>query len=224
MTETAKKPIIEMQIDVVPNPTKFNENISNLRKDKILDTDPNTYKNAAAEFVNLAAGKTDIRDFIQKYPKLVEPVAMFKIADNEIHLNGGSTLIANINGIDASKYARLSVIENLAEDIAEGKYPIINLKKSESMATAFINANTPEEQEKAVKTYNQLGPAFEFAAAMKTITNQDVAASVKDQIAKGEVPQMTDQLRHLVAHAEKINNQPEQINNYRLHPMNEPGR
>lgn len=149
---------------------------------------------------------------------------MFKIADNEIHLNGGSTLIANINGIDASKYARLSVIENLAEDIAEGKYPIINLKKSESMATAFINANTPEEQEKAVKTYNQLGPAFEFAAAMKTITNQDVAASVKDQIAKGEVPQMTDQLRHLVAHAEKINNQPEQINNYRLHPMNEPGR
>lgn len=40
MTETVKKPIIEMQIDVVPNPTKFNENISNLRKDKILDTDP----------------------------------------------------------------------------------------------------------------------------------------------------------------------------------------
>jgi len=189
MTEIAEK-----TIDVQPNPVAFKENISNLPKGKIVDINPDTYLKASNDFVNMANGIITEKDFIKNHPELEKPVGLYKTIINE-PLHGGSTLIGNVTGIEATGYVQISAIENLAEDIAEAKYPIIDHEKSKLMANAFSNTKTIEERHNAISKYSQLDQAFKYADAVEIITNKDASGYVKDQIAKGEVPQITKQLQ-----------------------------
>jgi len=167
MTDAVEKPI-----DVYPNPSVFQKNISDLPKDRIIDTDPNAYKNASADFVEFATGKMNIADFREKYPDdLDKPVGLFKTVDNETYLEGASTSVGNVTGIEASKFARIAAMNELAERIAEAQYPIIDHEKSKLMASAFINAKTIEDRKNATSKYHQLDQAFKYADVIETITD-----------------------------------------------------
>lgn len=218
MAETVDK-IIDAQI----NQAAFEKNISDISKYVIANTDPDTYKTASMRFVSMANGDISQDDFKKEYSKLDIPVSMLKTVIQQTHLSGGiGTGGRIISGQEATEYTRQSVIENLAEDIAEAKYPIIDRKKSTDISNAFAEAKTPEQRAKAIEKYGQLEQAFQFSDVMMKIQEitkikENITHEyITQKIATGEIPQITEELKAMVI-------QQEQIDKSRLHPQNELG-
>jgi hypothetical protein len=167
----------------------FMKNISNLPEGKITDIKPETYIQAAKDFLEMSS-----KAFVNKYPELSKVDAMYKALQQQVHLHSSS---GQIEGKDATNYVRKSVLENIAEDIAEAKYPIVDHEKSKSLAETFINAKTQEQKNSAIQAHPELEQAFMFNDAMQKITgtSNGLSKSTAASIERGDIPQMTNDLK-----------------------------
>ena len=188
--------VVTNQINVQVDNAVFMRNISNLPKDKITDTNPETYMQAAEDFLEMSS-----KEFVHKYPELSKADAMYKAVQEQVHLHNSST---QIDGQFATDYVRKSVKENLAEDIAEAKYLIVDHEKSKALAEAFINAKTPEQKSTAIHAHPELEQAFMFNDAMQKISGAggEFSKSTAANIERGDIPQMTIDLKRAVENHE----------------------
>lgn len=184
------------QSNVQVDSAEFMKNISNLPKDKIIDTNPETYKQAAKDFLEMSS-----KAFVQKYPELSKADAMYKAVQEQVHLHNSS---GPIEGKDATVYVRKSVLENIAEDIAEAKFLIVDHEKSKALSEAFINAKTPEQRTSVIQAHPELEQAFMFNDAMQKIsgTSAEFSQSTAASIERGDIPQMTNDLKRTVENHE----------------------
>lgn len=180
------------QSNVQADNAVFMKNISSLPKDKITHINPEIYKQAAKDFLEMNS-----KDFINKYPELSKAEAMYKAVQEQVNLHHSH---GQIMGADATEYVRQSVKENLAEDIAEAKYPIVDHDKSKMLAEAFINAKTQEQRSSAILAHPELEQAFMFNDAMQKISGANAALSKSTAtiIERGDIPQMTSDLKKAV--------------------------
>lgn len=188
MAEVAGK-VFDMKI----NQAAFKENISKMPGNLIVDTNPDTYKTAAIDFISMATGKISQKHFKEKYNKLDIPVSMLNIVIDQTHLSGGGSKEGTvISGPDATKFVQQSVVNSLALGIAQANYPIIDREKSADMAKLYSKATTPKLRSQAIEKYEQLGQAFLFSDKENETTTKPelfINEYVRQKIATGEMPQ-----------------------------------